>query len=146
MKGEKNILNVRKDPHNVPADPPTEEIGDILKDLLNKPNEPTETLRQYDKRELNKIIRNTIKSAEIVASSILSIPDINKMEEIARGYGVHIASPEEQLTSIKTIVEEYTRRYESIEALRQRLKESPDYYLESILTEWEFYQEVLKKS
>ncbi|HHI00061.1 MAG TPA: hypothetical protein ENL40_01065 [Thermococcus litoralis] len=122
-----------------------DKIKSILEEVLHKPPEPAETLRQYDKRELNKIIRNTVKSSEIVASSILSISDIHKAQEIAKGYDIPIVTPEEQLTSIGYAIEEYVRKYKSIEGLREVLKENPDYYLESILTEWEFYQEVLKK-
>lgn len=122
-----------------------DEIKNILEEALHKPPEPAETLRQYDKRELNKIIRNTVKSSEIVASSILSISDLNKAREIAKGYDVPIVTPEEQLASIKQVIDEYARKYTSIEKLREDLKGNPDYYLESILAEWEFYQEVLKK-
>lgn len=122
-----------------------DKIRNILEEALHKPPEPAETLRQYDKRELNKIIRNTVKSSEIVASSILSISDLNKAREIAKGYDVPIVTPKEQLASIKQVIEEYARKYKSIEKLRENLNENSDYYLESILTEWEFYLEVLKK-
>lgn len=118
------------------------EIAEILASLEEGPSVPN-SLRQMDKRTLNKLMRDLVKEADIAAGEILELTTPQEIMEVSRGFGVPLSTKEEQLEQALEIIREYQEKYTSKEELAKQAEQVP--HLSIILETWKCYEELLRK-